>query len=474
MQLITGILKDSIAQELNIEPGSKLLAVNGQKIRDIFDYQFLIEDEYLELTIEDPSGEVNVYPIEKDDDEELGLVFENSLMDQYQSCCNRCIFCFIDQMPPGMRPTLYFKDDDSRLSFLQGNYVTLTNMRRDDIERIIRYRMQPINISVHATDPDLRVRMLRNKRAGEVLEYLDLLYEAGITMNAQIVLCKGINDQEALARTIRDLSRYAPVMQSVSVVPVGLTRYREGLFPLEPLEQSDARDVVSLVESLQRTFFPRFDLHFVHASDELYLLAGQQIPVAESYDGYLQLENGVGMLRLLMDEFRQALKDRSMQQKSSLKTLQSSRGEQEGPVKRTIATGKLAEPLLRELVRECMETLGKDLVLQEHLPEIRVYAIENRYFGERITVSGLICGCDIIDQLKDQDLGGELLIPVNMMRAGERYFLDDVTVEDVEEALHVRVVIVPSSGNALLNAILGEADQETPEYRAYERDDRYE
>ena len=442
MQVITGILEDSIAQELNIEPGSKLLAVNGQKIRDIFDYQFLIEDEYLELTIEDPSGEVNIYPIEKDEDEELGLVFENSLMDQYQSCCNRCIFCFIDQMPPGMRPTLYFKDDDSRLSFLQGNYVTLTNMRKDDIERIIRYRMQPINISVHTTDPQLRVRMLRNKRAGEVLSYLDLLYEAGITMNAQIVLCKGVNDREALARTVRDLSRYAPVMQSVSVVPVGLTRFREGLYPLEPVEQADALEVVEMAEAFQKEFFGQFGLHFIHASDELYLLAGRKIPEAKHYDGYLQLENGVGMMRLLMDEFREALRKRIKKLPEELPICSR---------KRTIATGKLAQPLLRELVRECEEQLGR-----EHLPQIEVCAIENRFFGERITVSGLICGCDIIDQLKARDLGSALLLPVNMMRAGERYFLDDVTVEDVEEALGVRVIIVPADGEALLTAILGE------------------
>jgi len=446
MQIIQGVLADSIAEELNIEPGSKLLAVNGQSIRDIFDYQFLIDDEYLELTIEDPSGEVNIYPIEKDEDEELGLVFENSLMDQYQSCCNRCIFCFIDQMPPGMRPTLYFKDDDSRLSFLQGNYVTLTNMRREDIERIIRYRMQPINISVHTTDPGLRVRMLRNKRAGEVLAYLDLFYEAGIVMNAQIVLCKGINDGETLAKTIRDLSAYAPVLQSVSVVPVGLTKFREGLYPLEPLTKEDALQTIDMVEAFQKEYFLRYGLHFIHASDELYLLAERKIPPAVNYDGYLQLENGVGMLRLLVDELREALR---------IRCRSISSGHIPAPGKRTIATGKLAAPLIRQLVGEILDQLGETAGGAE-LPEIQVQAIENRFFGERITVSGLICGCDIIRQLQGMDLGSELLLPVNMMRAGERYFLDDVTVEEVEKALHVRVVIVPAAGEALLHAILGD------------------
>ena len=482
MQVITRILPGSIAEELNIRPGSKLLTVNGEEVTDIFDYQFLIADEYVELAVENPSGEVDTYPIEKDYDEEMGLVFENSLMDDYRSCCNRCIFCFIDQMPPGMRETLYFKDDDSRLSFLQGNYITLTNMKEADIHRIIRYHMQPINISVHTTNPDLRCEMLRNKNAGKVLRYLDILYEAGITMNAQIVLCKGVNDRKELERTIRELAAYAPVLESVSVVPVGLTRFREGLYPLEPLEKRDAEDVIDTVERFQEELYSRFGIHFIHASDELYLLAERPVPEAERYDGYLQLENGVGMLRLLEEEFREALEELCAQP-DLIRRLQedvcthTDRRPQERTC-RTIATGKLAYPLICRLVRTGMERIREAILHagtgadpEALLPQIRIRAIENHFFGERITVSGLVCGCDILEQLREEETGREILLPVNMMRAGERYFLDDVTIEDLERTLGVRAVIVPSDGESLLKAMLGEPIQ-TGRRQIYEQADR--
>ena len=260
------------------------------------------------MLIRKPSGEEWLLEIDKEEEEDLGVVFENGLMDDYRSCCNRCIVCFIDQMPPGMRETLYFKDDDSRLSFLQGNYVTLTNLSDRDVERIIRYHLSPINISFQTTNPQLRCKMLNNRFAGEALKKADRLFEAGIEMNGQIVLCKGINDGEELERSIRDLSRYLPFLRSVSAVPVGLSRYREGLYPLEPFTKEDARKVLEQIHGWQEKLFPQYGLHFVHASDEWYILAEQELPEEDSYDGYLQLENGVGMLRLLTEEFEDSLR----------------------------------------------------------------------------------------------------------------------------------------------------------------------
>ena len=468
MQLIKGITPGSIAEELNIEPGSKLLRINGEEVEDIFDYQFLVEEEYIELEIENPEGEVDLYPIEKDEDEEMGLEFASSLMDDYRSCSNKCLFCFIDQMPKGMRKTLYFKDDDSRLSFLQGNYITLTNMKEHDIDRIIRYHMSPINISVHTTDPKLRCRMLNNRFAGEVLRYMDRLYEAGIRMNGQIVLCRGINDGVELEKTIRDLGRFAPVMESVSVVPVGLTKYRDGLYPLEPIEKKDAEEVIRMVEAYQQQFYERLGLHFIHASDEFYLLAGREVPEEERYDGYLQLENGVGMLRLLKEEFSAALKERRLS--AAKRTGKRSRAADDKIRKVSIATGKLPYDTIRELMQQA-ETAWIDGMLPGRWPEVDCYAITNRFFGERITVSGLVCGCDIISQLKGKDLGEELLLPINMMRAGEQYFLDDVTISQLQQELGIRVTTVPSDGESLLRAILGE-ELITGGRQLYEQADR--
>ncbi|MBR5116550.1 MAG: DUF512 domain-containing protein, partial [Lachnospiraceae bacterium] len=306
---ISAVEPESIAAELGLEPGDVLLSIDGREVKDVFDYRFFTKNEELVLLVRKQDGEEWELEIEKDEDEDLGIEFESGLMDNYRSCSNNCIFCFIDQNPPGMRETLYFKDDDARLSFLQGNYVTLTNMREEDIERIIAYRLQPINISVHTTDPELRVKMLRNRFAGQVLDRIRRLYEAGITMNGQIVLCRGINDGEHLTRTIRDLSGFLPFMQSVSVVPVGLTRFREGLYPLEPFSGEDAREVLSIIHREQERCMAEHGTHFIHAGDEWYLLAEQPVPGAESYDGYCQLENGVGMMRLLTDEFTEALRE---------------------------------------------------------------------------------------------------------------------------------------------------------------------
>ena len=301
---IKEIQEGSIAQELELEAGDELISINGQSVEDVFDYHYLVNDEYIELLVKKQSGEEWELEVEKDYDEDLGIVFENSLMDEYRSCRNKCVFCFIDQMPPGMRETLYFKDDDSRLSFLQGNYVTLTNMSDHDIERIIHYHLAPINISFQTTNPQLRCKMLHNRFAGDIFPKVQRLFEAGIEMNGQIVLCKGLNDKEELKRSIKDLSKYLPHLRSVSVVPVGLSKFRDGLYPLEPFEKQDAEEVIDLIESWQKKLYEAYGLHFIHASDEWYLLAGRELPEEERYDGYLQLENGVGMLRLLETEVK--------------------------------------------------------------------------------------------------------------------------------------------------------------------------
>ena len=431
--IVENVEKDSIAEELGIEPGDRLLSINGQEIEDIFDYQYYVEDGELLLLIEKPDREQWELEIEKDPDESLGIGFGAGLMDEYRSCCNRCIFCFIDQMPPGMRDTLYFKDDDSRLSFLQGNYVTLTNMSEHDIDRIIRYRLEPINISFQTTNPDLRCRMLHNRFAGDALKKVDLLYQGGIEMNGQIVLCKGVNDGEELERSIRDLTGYLPLLRSVSVVPVGLTRFRDGLYPLDPFTKEDAQKVLEVIHRWQKKIYDEYGLHFIHAGDEWYLLAEEEVPEEDRYDGYLQLENGVGMLRLLFNEFDERLAE--MKGDDRIRELSA-------------ATGKLAFPYIKRMAER----------IEEKYPgvKIHVYCIRNDFFGERITVSGLVTGQDIMAQLKGKELGSTLLLPCNMLKADEDVFLDDLTVKDVSDALQVRIDIVKSSGRDLADAFAGQ------------------
>lgn len=305
--IVKSLMPGGIGEELGIEPGDKLLAINGNEIQDVFDYYYYEESEQLLLLIEKPDGEEWELEIEKDEDESLGIEFDQSLMDEYRSCRNKCMFCFIDQMPKGMRETLYFKDDDSRLSFLQGNYITLTNMSDHDVERIVKYRLEPINISFQTTNPQLRCKMLHNRFAGEALKKVDILYRGQIEMNGQIVLCKGVNDGEELERTIRDLTGYLPYLKSVSIVPVGLTKYRDGLYPLEPFTKEDAREVLSVIHRWQEKIYQEHGIHMIHAGDEWYVLAEEEVPEEERYDGYLQLENGVGMMRLLFNEVQEAL-----------------------------------------------------------------------------------------------------------------------------------------------------------------------
>lgn len=447
--IIKAIYPDSIAEEMGIEAGDVLLRINDNEIADIFDYQYLLQDEYVEVLVRKPNGEEWLLEIDKEYDEELGVEFENGLMDEYRSCRNKCIFCFIDQMPKGLRDTLYFKDDDSRLSFLQGNYVTLTNMVDEDIERIIRYRLSPINISFHTTNPELRCKMLNNRFAGDVLAYVRRLYEAGITMNGQIVLCKGINDGEELERTISDLTAYLPHLESVSVVPVGLTAYREGLFQLETFTKEDACAVLESIHKWQDKIYKDYGTHFVHASDEWYILAEEELPNEERYDGYLQLENGVGMLRLMIEEFQDAMSELTAEAEnqriedglSGTEKVQASDSEE-----LSLVTGKLAYPYIKQMAETMMQCFPQ--------LKIHVYAITNDFFGELITVSGLLTGQDIIRQLKGKALGERILLPQNVLRSGEDYFLDDITLSDMEKALQVKVDIVKSSGHDFVNAIL--------------------
>ena len=448
--VIRNVLPGSIAQELEIEPGDVLLSVGGEKVEDVFDYHYLTNEEYLEVVIRKPSGEEWELEIEKEFEEDLGIEFENPLLDEYRSCSNACIFCFIDQMPKGMRETLYFKDDDSRLSFLQGNYVTLTNMSDHDISRIIRYRLEPINISFQTMNPELRCTMLRNRFAGDVFPKIRRLYEAGITMNGQIVLCKGVNDGEELERSLRELEQYVPHLQSVSVVPVGLTKFREGLYPLEPFTASDAKHVLDQIGRWQDHYMRRYGIHLVHASDEWYFLAGRPIPEASCYDGYLQLENGVGMIRLLIEEVEEYLSSAAGSRRQNTEEAESSHSGENMPESCishtvTIATGQLAADTIRMLCARVCEVY----------PQIRcnVIPIRNDFFGEQITVAGLITGQDLKKQLAGKDLGNALLLPCNMLRSGENVFLDDVTVEELSDHLQVPVRIVDSDGASFVKAI---------------------
>lgn len=431
--IISRIEPGSIAEELEVAPGDVLVSVNGQSIEDIFDYHYLINEEYLELLIRKPNQEEWELEIEKEYEDDLGIVFENGLMDEYRSCRNKCMFCFIDQLPRGMRDTLYFKDDDSRLSFLQGNYVTLTNMSDEDVERIIRYHLSPINISFHTMNRELRCKMLNNRFAGEALDKVEQFYKAGITMNGQIVLCKGINDGQELDHSIEELTKYLPHLQSLSVVPVGLTDHREGLYPLDLFTREDARQVLKQLHTWQNRLYEKHGTHFVHAGDEWYLLAGEELPEEESYDGYLQLENGVGMVRLLHEELKNELARRTGDSRSRSVT---------------IATGTLAAPILEKEAEQ----------IRRKYPNVKpqILPVRNDFFGRRITVAGLITGQDLKNQLAGHALGEALLLTEHMMKSGERIFLDDMTVEELSRALQVPIIIVESDGKALLEAVLGE------------------
>lgn len=430
MVTITGVIKGSPADRTGIADGDILISMNGHEVRDVLDYMFYAAETQVQLVLE-RSGRRMERVICKDEYDDLGLEFESYLMDQKMSCRNRCVFCFIDQMPPGMRETLYFKDDDARLSFLQGNYVTLTNMTQEDIDRIIRMKLN-INVSVHTTNPELRCRMMHNRFAGEKLDYLWQMARAGIQLNCQVVLCPDLNDGGELRRTLTDFGRMMPNLQSVAVVPVGLSKYRDGLYPLVPFTKETAAQALDLIAEFQAEFLERFGTRMVFPSDEFFLLAERELPDGEYYEGYPQYENGVGMLRSLADEFHAALDD----------------AEPEAlPRTVTIATGYSSHEFLSALTAEA-ERKWTGL-------SCNVSPIRNDFFGESITVTGLLTGQDLIAQLKGRDLGDELLLSSSMIRRDSDVFLDDVTIGEIEEALNIKIRLVPNDGYELLDAILG-------------------
>lgn len=430
--VIKCVQEGSIAEEIGLEHGDEILKINNTEIKDVLDYRFLINDEYITLTVRTKQGEEVEVDIEKDAYEPLGAEFENSLMDKPLHCTNKCVFCFIDQLPKGMRESLYFKDDDTRLSFFQGNYVTLTNLDDSEIDRIIRLRISPINISVHTMNPELRVNMLKNPKAARLPEIMQKLSDNGIIMNCQIVLCPGYNDGAELSYTIEKLYEMRSSVKSVSVVPIGLTRHREGLCPMTAVDSDKAKELIAEIEKWQERAKAETQTGFVYASDEIYLKAGLPIPPHESYFGFPQIENGVGMIASMREEFCDALKvapeqspDRSV----------------------TLISGAAAYDFLSEIAQKTKEKYPNI--------NITVEKITNDFFGHEITVSGLLCGCDIIAQLKGKALGDTLIITKNMLRDGENVLLDDVTTGDIEKALNTKIVAVGDDGYELLEAILG-------------------
>ncbi|MCD7948164.1 MAG: DUF512 domain-containing protein [Oscillospiraceae bacterium] len=420
----------SPAQRAGIRVGETLTHVNGHPIVDVLDYKYYTYDPRLELTLADESGRARKVKVKKQAGQDLGLNFETYLMDKPRPCANRCLFCFVDQLPPGLRESLYFKDDDARLSFLMGNYITLTNLSARELQRIIDLRISPINISVHATNPELRAKLLGHPRGGEGLAHMRRFAEAGITMHCQIVACPGLNDGAELQRSMAELAALSPAVGSVSVVPVGLTGHRENLYPLQIYQKAQAGAVIDMVESYGAACMERHGTTLFWCSDEFYLRAARPIPADEYYEDYTQLENGVGMLRLLKTEFVAAL--RTLDDVS-------------GGTPFSIACGVDAAPWMQELVDRAAETCDTKGI---------VYPIINHFFGESITVSGLITGQDLIAQLAGQPLGSRLLIPVNMLRHGQDVFLDDVTLAQVRDALGVPVLPVPQDGYALCCAML--------------------
>lgn len=431
MVRICSVLKGSPAYRAKIKPDDMLVSINGVQIHDVLDYMFYATEERIEIEYMHENKLIDTVIIKSEYDD-LGLEFETFLMDNKQSCHNKCVFCFIDQMPPNMRETLYFKDDDARLSFLQGNYVTLTNLSQDDIDRIIKMRLN-INVSVHTTNPELRCTMMHNRFAGEKLKYIKQMSDAGLKMNCQIVLCPELNDGAELDRTLNDLGSLMPNIQSVAIVPVGLSKYRDGLYPLKGFCKESASDAIDRIQSFQDKMLEKYGTRVAFPSDEFFLIAERELPDADYYEEYPQYENGVGMLRSILDELASAMKlcDESP----------------EMPRKVTIATGKAPYQIIRNMADKITKTYNNI--------ECNVYDIRNDFFGETITVTGLITGQDLIAQLKDIDIGDELLISEAMIRRDSDVFLDDYTIGDVEEKLGVKIRTVKNDGYEFLDAVLG-------------------
>lgn len=429
--VIIKVEKGSIAEEMGIEPGDVLLEINNTEIKDVFDYGYLTDDEYIEVAIRKPDGEEWLLEIDKEEKEDLGIVFERGLMDKAHSCKNKCIFCFIDQLPKGMRESLYFKDDDSRLSFLHGNYITLTNMSDEDLDRIIFYHLSPINISVQTTDSELRMKMLKNPNAVNLMPRLKKLAENKVEMNFQIVLCKNINDGKYLDKSIEELSAFIDPARCMSIVPFGMTKFREGLPQIELFDKDGARQVIAQVEAWQQKLLREKGTRFAFLGDEFYLMAELPLPSDEEYEGYPQLENGVGMLTLMKTEFDEALG--SIEKDNKKRTI-------------SIATGKISFNFISSLACDIMKVMANT--------HIDVYAIENNFFGTTITVSGLMTGTDIIEQLKDKELGNYLLVPENALRDDNKTrFLDDVDISQIEEELNVKLIVSSNNGAEFLKQI---------------------
>ncbi|MDK0981735.1 DUF512 domain-containing protein [Clostridium perfringens] len=441
---IAEVLPGGIGEELGFEKGDILLSINGTKVEDILDYRFLLADEYVEVEILKPNKEVWEFEIEKEYGEDLGVEFEEAILDKAKSCTNKCIFCFIDQLPKGMRKTLYFKDDDSRLSFLQGNFVTLTNMKDEDIDRIIKYRISPINVSVHTTNPDLRKKILNNRFAGNVYERLQKLAAAGITVNAQIVVMPGINNGDELVRTVEDLYKLRPSIENVAAVPIGITKFREGLADLEIYNKETAKEELDRIKVLQEKYMKEIGSPFVRLSDEFYVMADEEVPNEEFYNGYEQIEDGVGMIRLLRETMAVDIKN---------KLTKSGKG------KFTLITGTSA---FKELDQVCT-----DIREENNNIDIKCKVILNDFFGRTITVAGLLTGQDVIAQLKDNIDSEYLIMADNMFRKGyepgditQRIMLDDLTAKDIEERLGVKVIVCSYTGEDLIDLINEHCEEE--------------
>jgi len=430
--IVKDVIKKSPAYKAGLKPCDTLLKINGEEITDVLDYRFYEGESRLVLEFINSKGKIKVKKIKKSEDSELGLEFETYLMDKKRSCMNKCVFCFIDQLPKDMRESLYFKDDDSRLSFLFGNYITLTNITDHEVERIIKMHISPINISVHTTNPELRVKMMANKNAGKVLGIIPRLNEAGIKMNCQLVLCPDLNDGKELERSLDDLLKFENV-ECIACVPVGLTNYREGLYPLKPFNEETAGKTIDIIDKFGEKSENKYNERRCYAADEFYLLAKRDIPKAEFYGDFLQLENGVGLWALLKKEAEDALEDIEITSKENRKV--------------TIVTGVAAYPLMRYVADLC-EKKASGLTCD-------VKAIVNHYFGEQITVAGLVTATDIIKQLKGEDLGEEILIPSTMLRSENDMFLDSITVDELSEELNVNIKINDCDGYSLVENILG-------------------
>lgn len=421
---------DSIAYDAGIEVGDVIDNIDGHKFSDILDFKYLTAEDYYVVGVVKKNGEYEEIEIYNDCYEQFGVEFENALIDEPRRCRNKCIFCFMDQLPPNVRETMIFKDDDFRLSFLQGNYVTLTNLSENDIERIIDMRVSPMNISVQATDGEVRKMMLNNKNANKLLEIMRRFADAGIVMNTQIVLCPGVNDGDILRKSIEDLAELMPWVHSTSVVPVGISKHRKGLYELTPVNKDIACEVIDIIDEYAHKLYKKYGTRVVYAADEFYIMAERVIPPYEYYEDFPQIENGVGMMASLESEIDFALEEDF-----------AVSGD-----KKIIATGVIAYNHINKFIDK----------IKDKYPNINVdvYKIENNFFGERITVTGLLCGRDIINQLKDKNLDGTLLLSRNMFKEDCMVFLDDTTLEQVEEELGVNVRVVENEGYDFVSSIL--------------------